>query len=124
MTPRSSARPASGLCADDSLASVAHLERRLSTDCGARAYPRDPRLRIADLAQIGEEVRALPDLGQQLGTALALDPLNEPLALLVLLHLGVEADDLLQELGRPALLLAAVVERAVEAVAVGDEPGA
>ena len=58
------------------------------------------------------------------GPPTPLDRLDEPLALLVLVHLGLEADQPLQQPGRRVALLAALAQHLAEAFGARDAVGA
>src|SRR3982751_5926863 len=81
-----------------------------------RADPLYPRRRPPDLVRRGQPLRPPPDELQQLGAAIGLHRLDELLAPLVLLELGLEADELLQHADTTALLLTALAKDAAEAL--------
>src|SRR3546814_6494003 len=64
------------------------------------ADPGDPLLRLTDLGQAGQPAGAAPHRLERVGaTAEALDLGDEPLAVRVLVQLGLEADEALDDLG-------------------------
>ena len=105
----------------------AAVEQRASTGSGQAWAPApdpdEPALRVLDLDQRREHLGAGPDPVDQLPAAGRLDGVDEPLALLVLVHLGLEADELLHDLGRPRDRLAPVAQDPAEALGRRDAVG-
>src|SRR5690606_24976272 len=87
-----------------------------------QAHAVEPVLRRADLRHVGEPLRPPPGGVEGPGPAVALDVADEGLALRVLLELGVDADQPLDQLGDAAALAAALAQRPGEAVGGGDVP--
>src|SRR5436190_6992852 len=94
--------------------------QRLLSGRGLGSHPGHPRLRLTDLGQGRQVVGRLPDLVEQRPPALGLDSLDEPLAELVLEELGLDAEQPLDDAGRPGLA-APLVKDPLETVGAGDE---
>src|SRR5579859_42437 len=85
-------------------------------------HPGDPLPRRADLGQAGQPLGTLPGTGQQLAPAGCLDRRDEPLTILVLAELRLEADERAEQLHRP-VLLAPLAQDPAEAFRARDPLG-
>jgi len=72
----------------------------------------------------GSHSGPLPDAVEEAATADVFHRSHKLLALRVLAHLGLESEDLLQHLGRPAGLLPAIAEHLAEVLGPGQRIGA
>ena len=86
--------------------------------------PSQPAGGVPDLGQGRQAGRVLPDRVQDGRAADGLDRFDEPLALLVLGQLGLEADEALQQAGQAVGLLAPLAQDPAEAGGGGDLVGA
>src|SRR3954452_16147458 len=82
--------------------------------------PRHPGPGFADLGECRKVLRRLPDQVEQRPPALGFDGLDESLAELVLLELGLDAEQALEDArGSPGV--SALVQHTLEAVGAGDQ---
>ena len=122
-----------GTCSAPSSASMtvasrgpAPRPRRRPSACGeaGRSDARHPGLGVADLVHGGKHLRPLPHPVQQLGPARRLHGADEPLPRLVLAHLRLEPDELLEQARRQAGPPAPLAQHPGEHRGVGDGVGA